>query len=906
MRLIILFIALAAQSIAAVVPNHLRTEYLENPLAILSKEPRFSWQLSASVQKNIRQTAFEIQVASTAGQIHEADLWNSKKIQSNDTSLIRYAGTTLGSNKQAFWRVRIWIDGLEEPTAWSEIASFATGLSDTDWKAEWIASAENPSRTSKENIQNFKDDPIRGTIVVAPAKHLRKEFKTQSRPISARLHVTSLGVHTVELNGERVGDWFLAPGWTSYDHRLNYLTYDVTEMVKNGQNVIGATIADGWYAGYCAYGLFTKQAGLDKKLFGRYYYGKIPGLKAQLEIVYSDGSQQIIATDQSWKSSLGPITESDILMGEFYDARKELGAWSTVGFDDSKWKVVIPHEGNKGTLEPHPGVAVRPIKEIIPVSVTEHKKGVWIFNLGQNISGIVRLKVKGKAGDKVTIRYAEMLHNDGRLSTENLRAARSVDSYTLKGDPKGEVWTPEFTYHGFQYVELTGFPGTPTKDSVTGIVIHSDTPFHGKFECDDPMLNQLHSNIEWTQRGNFFDLPTDCPQRDERMGWTGDAQIYVRAATYNADIASFYTKWLRDLNDDQWEWGAYPNFAPRPFVRPNMHFAAAWGDAGIICPWTIWKVYGDLEVISEHWENMEKFMKFRFDRDPKMKGTAKKDCGFGDWLALYEPKTPIEFIDLAYHTHTAGLMAEMADAIGKTDRAEFWKMRHSQLLTSFQNIHLKPDGSLKISNQTTYAMSLKLGLIPNGLKVKTANHLATLVKENDNLMTTGFLGTRPLLPALSENGHHQLAGILMQQKKYPSWGYEVEQGATTIWERWNSYIAGKGVHDPGMNSFSHYAFGAVCEWMYSELGGIDLLKPGYDGIIIAPRPTGTIKQCSVSTGTPHGTVSCSWRIEGNTFKVDITIPSNATAKLLLPIASEEIPETIGSGTYSFSGTYSTQ
>lgn len=889
---------------SASTPENLRTEHLENPPAIDTLTPRLSWQLSPSEKKDVRQTAYEIEFASSPEKLEQPDLWTTGKVESANTSLVPYPGEALGSNQEVFWRVRSWIAGEEDPTAWSETASFGVGLlSPSDWSAEWIAAAKNPSLTTGENVQNFAKDPIRGKIIVTPAKHLRKQFETKPEPVKAKLHITSLGTHTVEINGKRIGDWFLAPGWTSYDHRLHYLTYDVTDQLQAGENVIGATISDGWYAGYCAYGLFTKQAGLDKKIFGRYYYGKIPALKAQLEITYSDGSTQTVVTDKSWKSSLGPTTEADILMGESYDARKELTGWSTAGYDDSSWGPVINHEGTKGVLTPHPGVPVRPIEEITPVSVKEHKPGVWIFDLGQNISGVIRLRVKGKAGDKVKIRYAEMLHNDGRLSTENLRSARNVDTYTLKGDPEGETWTPQFTYHGFQYVELTGFPGTPEKDAVTGIVIHSDTPIHGEFECDDPMINQLYSNIVWTQRANFFDLPTDCPQRDERMGWTGDAQIYVRAATYNADIAAFYKKWLRDLNDDQWEWGAYPNFAPRPFVRPNMHFAAAWGDAGIICPWTIWKVYGDTSVISEHWDKMEKFMEFHIKRDPEMKGTAENDCAFGDWLALYEPKTPIEFIDLAYHAHDAGLMAEMAAAIGNDERAKFWKDRHAKLLESFRKIHVKPDGSLKIANQSTYAMSLQLGLIPAELKKKAADHLAKLIRDNGNKMTTGFLGTRPLLPALSNNGHHDLAGILMQQKEYPSWGYEVEQGATTIWERWNSYIAGKGVHDPGMNSFSHYAFGAVCEWMFSELGGIDLLSPGYDEIRIAPRPTGTIKKCSVSTGTRHGKVSCSWRIEGDTFHADIIIPPNTSARLDLPVASNDLPETIGSGKHSFSGKY---
>ena len=903
--LLILAISTAVHG-ADFTPVKLHTEHLENPLAIGTTTPRFSWQLAPTDPsvRNLKQTAYEIQVASSTEKFTESDLWSTGKVDSPATSLIPYSGKQIKSRSQAVWRVRSW-GTTGQASAWSQPATFAVGLlQPADWQAQWIAAADNPTRKTKENIQNFKGDKKRGEIIVTPAKHFRKEFKSKKKPVRALLHATSLGVHTLELNGKAVGDWFLAPGWTSYSKRLHSLTYDVTGDIREGANVLGATLADGWYAGYTAYGLLTGVAGVEKGVNGRWYYGKTPALKLQLEIEFDDGSRQVVATDHSWHSALSPHTEADILMGESYDARRELNGWSSPGFGASTWQPVAAHPGTPGKIEPHPGVPVRKIEEITPVAVTEHKPGVWIFNLGQNISGIVRLKVKGKAGDKVTIRYAEVLHADGRLSTENLRCARSVDTYTLRGDARGETWEPCFTSHGFQYVELTGFPGKPGKDSVTGIVIHSDTPLTGSFKCSDPMLNRLYQNIVWTQRANFCDVPTDCPQRDERMGWTGDAQIYVRAATCNADISAFYTKWLRDLNDDQWDHGPYPNFAPTPFIRKKMHFAAAWGDAGIICPWTIWQVYGDTRVIAEHWPKMEKFMEFRRSRDPGFKGTADKDCAFGDWLAIYKPKTPIPFIDLAYHAHGARLMAEMARAIGKKDRADHYSRRAEQLRKRFAELHVNADGTLKIANQSTYAMSLSFGLIPKALEARAADQLAKLIRANGNKMTTGFLGTRPLLPALSATGHHDLAGILMQQKQYPSWGYEVENGATTIWERWNSFIKGKGVHNPAMNSFSHYAFGAVCEWMFAELGGIDLLQPGYDLIKIAPRPTGTITHCSVATETRHGKLSCSWKLDGNQFHTEFTIPPNTEAVVTLPIAGPGgQPRRIGSGTHKMFGKY---
>jgi len=898
----------------------LRCEYHSRPLAVSTLNPRFSWKVAPAdpAARDIRQTAYEIQVAGESDGFETKPLWLSGRVASPATDQIAYAGETLASGDRAFWRVRVW--GTEnEASNWSSPASFGIGLlKPEDWSALWISSKEEHSFTTTENVQNFIGEPSRGKLVVTPAKYLRKEFES-SPVVRATVHATALGVYTLEINGQRVSDERLAPGWSAYQRRIHCQTYDVTKLLRNGKNAIGATLADGWYSGYVAYGLLTDQEGLVPGINGRYYYGDATAVRVQLKLERADGSSETIITDPSWKISLGPITESDILMGESYDARKELSGWSAPGYDDSKWQQAVCKTGTDSKVESHPGVPVRPIEEMAAKTVMEHKPGVFIFDLDQNISGVVRLKVKGKAGDKVTIRYAEVLHNDGRLSTENLRCARAVDTYILKGDPAGESWTPEFTYHGFQYVELTGFPGTPGLDAVTGIVIHSDTPLHGAFECSDRMLNKLYQNMVWTQRANFFEMPTDCPQRDERMGWTGDAQIYVRAATFNADIASFYTKWLRDLNDDAWDYGAYPAYAPRPLARPNEHHAAGWMDAGVICPWTIWQVYGDTRVITEHWRKMNDFMAWRATRDPELKG-ASDDCGFGDWLSVGEVKTPIPFIDLAYHAYDARLMAEMAAAIGKPAEAAKYKALAEKVRSAFCKRYLLEDGKLSIHNQSAYAIALFFDLIPSEKRSVSAAHLAGLIRENGNKMTTGFLGTRPLLPALSASSHHDLAGILMQQHEYPSWGYEVDNGATTIWERWNSYIKGSGVHEPSMNSFSHYAFGAVCEWMFTDLAGIDRAAPGFDRVRIAPRPTGTITHAAASMETRHGRLGCSWKIEKGNFLVELTVPPNTTADIILPVKGpvtevgapaagrpgiREVNGnklTIGSGTYYFIST----
>jgi alpha-L-rhamnosidase len=460
MKSICLLIALMSPLVAATPRNDsLRCEYHVDPLAIGTKKPRFSWKLApvSPADRDLQQVAYEIQVSRVGGDFEKSPLWSSGKVASAATDQIEYGGVALASRDHAKWRVRVW-GASEEVSPWSAPASFGVGLLEPgDWNAQWISAKDEGSFTTSENIQNFIGHPKKGRITVSPAKYFRKEFELSS-VVRAMVHATALGVYTLEINGQRVSADRLAPGWSAYQRRIHSQTYDVTDLVREGKNAMGATLADGWYAGYVAYGLFTGQEGRIPELEGRNYYGVSTAVRVQLEVEMSDGSRQILGTDPSWKVSSGPITESDILMGESYDARKELIGWTRSGFDDSSWNSAISKTGTDSKIEPHPGVPVRPIEELPSKTVNEHKPGVFVFDLGQNISGVVRLKVKGKAGQKVRIRYAEVLHNDGRLSTENLRCARAVDSYTLKGDANGETWVPEFTYHGFQYVELTGFP----------------------------------------------------------------------------------------------------------------------------------------------------------------------------------------------------------------------------------------------------------------------------------------------------------------------------------------------------------------------------------------------------------------------------------------------------------------
>ncbi len=877
----------------------LRCEYLENPLAIEAKHPRLEWRLAAE-GRGRRQTAYRVLVASSRERLKdgEADLWDSGRVESDRTSQIEYAGKPLAARRECWWKVRIW-DEDGKASGWSKPAQWRMGLlSPSDWKADWISHRDTtPVHQTPQQLH-----------LPAP-RRFRTEFAAEKKVRSAVLYATALGIADFSLNGKPVSDEYFAPGWSDYKRRVHYRAYDVTRLLTKGSNALAAELAEGWYSGYLGYGLLV---GYGPYRTGRSFYGKTPAVRAQLEIEYSDGSRQVVTSNSDWRvTDRGPTREADMLMGEVYDARQELAGWDRTGFDASAWQKAVRASENVSVKAPYfdsagrreielgfvppaevqayPGVPVRETGEVPAVAITEPKPGVYIFNLGQNFAGVARLKVKGPAGTTVKLRFGEMVHPDGRLMTENLRRARATDTYTLKGDPKGETWTPRFTYHGFQYVEVTGYPGKPALDAITGIALNSDTPLTSEFESSDPVLNRLFKNVVWTQRANFIEVPTDCPQRDERLGWMGDAQIYARAATYHADTAAFYTKWLDDVAESQLPNGAYPDYAPYPMFHGGpTGYGTAWTDAGIIVPYTVWQVYGDTAVLKRHWDSMKRFIDFRVKRDPEMKGTALGN-NWGDWLSLGE-QTPIELVDLAYFAQSARLMSGMAQALGKTAEADGYRSLFRSARASFQKLYLLPEGELKVPTQTAYTLALSFDLLPLEARKAAETRLADRIRANDTRMATGFLGTRPLLPVLTEGGHHELAVRLMQSRRFPSWGYEVVNGATSIWERWNSFTKEGGFGDAGMNSFSHYSFGAVSEWMFQSLAGIDTDGPGYRKLVLRPGPP----RASTEPGAPHldavraaydspsGRIAVDWRRTGDRFDYTVTVPPNVSATLFLP------------------------
>ena len=847
---------------ATLEPTALKCEYRVNPLGIDANPPRLSWILESS-DRGQKQTAYRVLVASSKEKLKgdQGDLWDSKKISSDQSVHVVYAGQPLRSRMRCHWKTRVW-DKDGKVSAWSQPALWSMGLlKHADWEAKWICF----------DTSAFNEDP---ELHLPPSPYLRKEFKVSRKIRRATVYLSALGLFELFINGLRVGWDHFTPGWTNYRNRVYYLTYDVTDLLKDGDNAIGAILANGWYAGYVGFPPMHKKWARD-----RAFYGQTPALLAQLEIEYEDGKIQTVATDKNWKASTGPIRKTDILMGETYDARLEVPGWDQSGFDDQAWKPVTLMDAAKCKIEAYPGVTVQVTQEIRPIEITKPKEGVYVFNMGQNFAGRVRLKVKGKAGTEVVLRFAEMLHKDGSIMTENLRRARCTDAYILRGNGGDEIWEPHFTYHGFQYVELTGYPGKPDLDTITGIVLHSAAPVTGSFECSNAMVNKLYSNITWTQRANFFDIPTDCPQRDERLGWTGDAQIYIRSATYNMDVAAFFKKWLVNLEDDQLPSGAFPDFAPLPYLQYEP--SPGWMDAGVICPFTIYQVYSDTYVIERHYEAMTKFMDFLLRTGKDYLRSPRGHC-WGDWLSI-GGRTSNDLIATAYFAYDAKLMAEMAAAIGRMEDAQRYARLSDNIKTAFNKAYVSANGRIKGDTQTCYALALYMDLLPQALRKKAGARLAELIRERNWHLSTGFLGVKYLLPALTQEGHVDVAFRLLTNKTYPSWGYSIENGATTIWERWNSYKKGKGFQDSYMNSFNHYAFGSVCEWMFASMAGIDTDGAGFKCLTIRPQPGGSgITYTKASYYSIYGRIATYWRVRDGKFLLDLKIPANTTATVYIP------------------------
>jgi alpha-L-rhamnosidase len=826
----------------------LRCEYSKNPIGIDTLNPRLSWVLESD-ERGQKQTGYRILVASSPEILgkDKGDLWDTGKVKSKCSVHHEYSGKSLKSGIACHWKVKTWDrDGIEAP--WSEPASWDMGLLDkSDWQALWIGSA---AETASDRS--------------SPCPFLRRGFKLRGAVARARLYASALGLYEIELNGNRVGIDYFTPGWTDYKLHVQYQSYDVTDMLQEGENVIGAILGDGWFSGYLGDG--------DK----RNVYGREPRLLAQIAIEYADGRSELIFSDGSWKSCTGPILESDIYNGETYDARLETEGWSKAGFDDSKWAPVKLHPPKKAILNASASPRVRKIQELKTTALTEPKAGNYVFDFGQNISGWARLKTKGEAGTRLKLCFAEMLSPDGTVYTENLRSAKCTDEYILKGHGV-ETYEPRFTFHGFRYAELTGYPGKPSEDTLTAVVVHSDTPPSGSFKCSSTMLNRLQQNIQWGQRTNFLEVPTDCPQRDERLGWSGDAQVFIRTACFNMDVSGFFTKWIQDLADAQSPCGTFPRVAPDVLGQDEYEDGGVgWADAGIICPWTIHLCYGDMRILEKNYVPMSRFMDFLTTVD-----WSKRIC-FGDWLNMNDP-TPNELIGVAYYGYCANIMSGVAKALGKDSDREKYLCLFKNIKNMFRREFVTSTGRLAGDSQTAYVIALHFNLMPKKLRAAAGENLIRKIRQKKGI-STGFLGTPRLLFALKETGHLDAAYKLLLNEDFPSWGYQVKQGATTMWERWDGWHHLRGFQNAGMNSFNHYAYGAVGEWLYQVVAGIDIdsSAPGYEHLHMSPCPGGGLENAEATYNSIRGEISSSWRIEKDKFIWEISLPPGTTATIYVP------------------------
>ena len=782
-----------------------------------------------------RQSAYRVVVDSSADFAPRAPaLWDSGIVRSEATTHVVYRGAPLPAATRCHWRVMTWDEHLQA-SEWSATALFGTGLHGR-WPASWIG-------------------------FDGPCPLLRTRVELPGDVGHATLYVTARGLVDARINGVPVTDDLLVPGYTDARTRLLYRAYDVTARIVAGPNTLAAVLADGWYAGHV--GLAARPA------------GSRPSLSMVLDVVHDDGRRERLVSDGSWLGSTGPWLSADILMGEHYDARRERPGWDGAGAEDGDWLPVRVDDPPAVVPAPHPGVPVRPLAELPARAVTEPEPGVFVFDLGQNIGGVTRLRIEVPAGTRLALRHGEVLDEAGRLYTANLRRARATDVYVANGKTGGECWRPRFTYHGFRYVEVAGLPSPPSASAAAGVIVHSDTPRTGFFSCSSPLVDALAEAIVWTQRGNSVDVPTDCPQRDERLGWTGDAQLFALTAAYQMDVAAFMTKWLDDLMAAQLADGALPDVAPPSEAVGAGN--AGWADAAVVCPWVLFRMYGERAVIARHYGGMARWMECCERQAGRRFRSART---YGDWLAIDE-RTPKELIVLAYLARSATLMAEMAPIVAPRDVPR-WQRLRARAAAEVRRRYLSSAG-VSPPTQTAAALVLAFDLAGDDATARTvARQLVRDIEARGGHLSTGFVGTACLMDALTSAAHVDVAYALLEQDGYPSWGYQIRHGATTVWERWDGFRPERGFQDPRMNSFNHPPFGAVGAWLYTTVGGIAPLRPGFGEILLRPRPGGSLSHAMVTYRSIGGTIESRWQRDAREIELDVRVPPGRRARLIVP------------------------
>lgn len=839
----------------------LRCEYFKNPIGIGVANPRLSWKIKSDL-RSVMQLAYQIQVSKDDTSFSNP-IWDTGKIYSDQSVHVEYSGPCLKSRSKYYCRVKVW-DAKGNVSVWSEPAFWEMGLlNHNDWVADWIT-AEFPDHTSRPQ----------------PCPLMRTSFKVKGAVKSARAYVTSLGLYEFRLNGLKVGDYLFTPGWTSYNKRLQYQTYDIAHMLKEGDNAAGVILGDGWYKGNIGWN-------------NRYdVYGSKTAALVQIHITYENGNEQIIASGPDWKTSPGPILMSEIYHGETYDARLEKDGWDTADYDDSNWYPVKKIDRTKETLVAQESVPVRIIEEIKPVGMFKTPNGDTVLDMGQNMVGWLKLAVKGNPGDRVILEHAEVLDKEGNFYTQNLRSAKQTIVYILKGKEK-EEFEPHFTFQGFRYVKIAQYPGTPSLENFTGKVIHSDMEPTGSFRCSNDLINKLQHNILWGQKGNFLDVPTDCPQRDERLGWTGDAQVFIRTACFNMNTAPFFTKWLRDLKADQLDSGGIPFVIPNA-LDENSHSSAAWGDAATICPWTIYLCYGDERILNEQYQSMKSWVEY-IRKQGNNEHLWNTGFHFGDWLGLdakegsYVGATSKDFIATAFYAYSTRLLSKAARILNKEEDANEYEELHNNILDAFRKEFVTPNGRLASPTQTACVLALMFDLVDEKDRKRTIDTLVKYLDENNCHLTTGFVGTPYLCHVLSSNGYNDIAYKLVLQTDYPSWLYQITKGATTIWEHWDGIKEDGSFWSADMNSFNHYAYGSIGDWLYRVVAGIDTSEgsPGYKHIYIKPQPAPGLSFAEGILQSMYGEIKSSWTKDENRMEIVINIPANTRATAILPYANTD-------------------
>jgi alpha-L-rhamnosidase len=847
---------------AAPSVERLRAEYRRSPaLGIGEAAPRLSW-ITTTPAPGWAQAAFEIEVDGEA----------LARVEGDESVFVAWPAPPLRSREERRVRVRVWgPDG--SASTWSEPLVVEAGLLDPgDWVAAWITTADG----GDQRPQRF-----------------RRSFTPAGPVARARLYVTSAGIHQVDLNGHPVGDHVLAPGWTAYGHRLRYDTHDVTALVAEGGNVLGATVADGWWRGHLSWEMT------------RAVYGDRIGLLAQLELTYEDGTVDVVASDGTWRVAPGPWEAADLYNGETYDARREDPGWSAPGADDAGWAAAAPFEPAVGALVAPIGPPVRRIEELSVVDVVRSPSGRTILDFGQNLVGWVRFTVQGEAGTTVTLRHAEVLEH-GELGTRPLRQAEATDRYTLRGGPP-ETWEPSFTFHGFRYVEVDGWPGEPDRAAFTAVVVHSDMERTGTFSCSHELLNQLHRNVVWGMRGNFVDVPTDCPQRDERLGWTGDLQVFAPTATFLYDAGGFLADWLEDVRVSQGPDGEVPVFVPaEPVAGLRSWIAAGWGDAATIVPSVLQDRYADTGRLARQLDSMRGWV----DHLRRRNGDRllwPEERQLGDWLDPAAPpdnpakaQTDAVLVASAYVARSAQLVADAAARLGHADAAAEYGEFAAAVRQAFRDEYVAPSGRISSDSPTAYALAICFDLYERPEQRRHAGaRLARLLRRGHHRIATGFLGTPLVLPALTAVGETETAYRVLTEVSCPSWLYPVTMGATTIWERWDSMLPDGTINAGEMTSFNHYAFGSVADWMHQVIGGVAPAAPGYRRLRIAPVPGPGVTSASCTLMTPYGHAACSWSLDGIRFILTAEVPPNTTAAVVLP--GRDGPEQdVAAGTHRWS------